>query len=296
MSTLQKLQTAITEPSRIAPYLRHQLQSVRCGWATRRRAGHLLDQRELIDARRQADEWLLVILDACRYDEFARVYQSVAPSDEAVGKPFRVRSAGRDTFEYVAEVWDGQYPDVTYISGATPVNSVDIEYEDRGLRDLANGYLPTEHIGEIVDVWNDGWDDSLGTVPPAAVTDAAIERDADEMVVHYYQPHTPYIGEPQLLGHTGPGDGEAFTGEPTDKPIWERAKAGAIHPHNLRAAYRGNLKLVCSEVRRLLFALDHDLAIVTADHGEALGEFGIYGHPRDVQHPHVRVVPWLEVR
>ena len=40
---------------------------------------------------------------------------------------------------------------------------------------------------------------------------------------------------------------------------------------------------------------DFEKVVVTADHGEALGEFGVYAHPRWVHHPKVRIVPWLEI-
>jgi len=39
---------------------------------------------------------------------------------------------------------------------------------------------------------------------------------------------------------------------------------------------------------------DFDRYVVTADHGEALGRYGVYEH-REPRHPNIRRVPWFEV-
>ena len=282
---------AIRNPMKAFRHLRMRSESV---VSTAWRCRSLPRQLEVLERLRATDEWLLVVLDACRYDALRRVGPQYLR-----GGFSRLRSAGRDTFEYVRECWPAQYPDVTYVSGAVPVNSRADGLPDERSKRLYGGYRPPEHIGRIVDVWEADWDPSLGVVPPEAVTREALSyADESQLVVHYFQPHAPYIGRPTELGHTndvsaGPTSGG--TVEPADKPLWERVEAGVISDGRLRACYDGNLHRAMRSVHRLVTELDHDRVVVMADHGEALGEFGVYGHPRWCHHPEVRLVPWLDV-
>jgi len=163
---------------------------------------------------------------------------------------------------------------------------------------LYNGYQPPEHLRHIDDVWKEAWDRSIGACPPEPVLAQALEyRHADSLVVHYQQPHTPYIGAEQELGHA---DSEAAVpGQvaPVDKPIWDRIERGEIDDDRLRELYWSNVERVRPAVLRTIDELCEvfESVVVTADHGEALGEHGVYAHPRQPQHPKVREVPWVEV-
>ncbi|MFB6185889.1 MAG: hypothetical protein ABEI86_03360, partial [Halobacteriaceae archaeon] len=42
--------------------------------------------------------------------------------------------------------------------------------------------------------------------------------------------------------------------------------------------------------------LDYENVVITADHGNALGEFGFYGHPEGIPLNCLREVPWSRVR
>lgn len=285
--------TAVREPEKIPPFVRSRarrlVEQPRRRLATRRRTQGLLAQRRLLDEVRATDEWLVIVLDACRFDALQAVW-----SDWFHGHLHPACSAGRDTFEYVRLCWPDEY-DVAYCSGATPINSHQISYDLDGFNDLYDGYQPREHISEIVDVWATGWDESLGTCPPWSVTDAALERrDASHLVAHYFQPHAPYIGDDQLLGNTGGPDARPFEGNPVDEPIWSRVRYGDVSDAELRAAYRSNLEVALREVARLIDQVDHDLVAILGDHGEALGEYGVYSHPR-LEHPHIRRVPFGRV-
>lgn len=258
------------------------------------------DQRTLINDLRQTNGYLLVILDACRFDAFASIYGSYFTGDLT-----RAWSAGYDTFQYVHRCWPDEYPKVVYLSGATPVNSHKSLFEGAYLKSLYGGYRPREHIGTIVDVWNHHWEPELGTCPPGPVADhtiTAIENGADRLVAHFFQPHAPYVGKPKtgefrLLGHVNNKNATPSSGEPADNPIWTAVRNGDISDDELRSAYYANLEAVLVHACRVVKAgLDADLQVVVmADHGEALGEYGWYAHPRGVPNPYLRVIPWLEV-
>jgi len=251
--------------------------------------GMLDRQTVLLDDFRDGDEWLLIVLDACRYDYLARMFD-----EWFEGHIQPCWSAGRDTFEYAGACWPGQH-DVTYVSGATPINSQAVEYELDGFNELYGGYVPNEHIGDIVDVWQSDWDESIGTCPPEAITRRALARDdRDRVVAHYFQPHAPYIGQFELLGYTDGPDGRPFEGRPVDEVLWERVKSGEISDGELRIAYRSNLRHALRSVARLVAQTDHDRVAIVGDHGEALGEYGTYAHPR-LRHAALRVVPFARV-
>lgn len=190
-------------------------------------------------------------------------------------------------------IWAGYY-DITYISGAPPINSVtDESFLNRKPWELYERYIPKRHFKEIVDIWNHGWDHSLGTVPPEKVTDAALKyRNRDRLVAHYFQPHAPYIGLHKLLGYIGKKY-SGLHGIPPGSKIWNGIREGIITNEELRLAYRSNLRLVLREVKRLIQELDGKI-VVTSDHGELLGEDGLYAHSR-INHPKFREIPWLVV-
>lgn len=247
-----------------------------------------LPQTDQMEGLRTNDEYMLVVLDACRYD----VFTDVAPEYLSFDSLEPVRCAGYNTFDYISRCWPDTYENLEYVSAATPVNSDPREeYEEETLSTLYGGYVPSEHIPQIRDVWRESWDESIGITPPSAVTDAALEADGRRIVAHYFQPHAPYIGRQSLLGHVKGADARPNEGEPVDAPVWARSKAGDISQSDLRTAYESNLRRALRQVRRLVTETDIDPVVVMGDHGEALGEYGIFGHP-SIDHPYIRTVPW----
>lgn len=293
MSNTSKFGKAIRHPEKIPPYLLDQAATAAGETAARIttwwKLRNLPDQWSLLEDLRSDDDWLLIILDACRYDFFERYFDEYFE-----GELTPVSSVAHDTFEYARLCWPDYYDDVTYISGAPAINSGNISFEDEWLEGLYNDYTPAEHLPNIVDTWRNGWDRSLGTCPPEPITDATLEQGGSQSVAHYIQPHTPFIGEERELGHRDSESADPFAGDPTDEPIWRRVRSGDLSDERLRELYASNLKRVLPEVCRLVDNSDADRIVITADHGEALGEFGMYAHPRK-EHPHTRTVPWAAI-
>lgn len=290
MIMLEKVRKGIHNPRSIPPFLRNQLLDVGRKAATRAAIQGKPLQGMLLDDLRAGDDWLLIVLDACRYREFAELAPKVFDGDltQAVAE-------GRNTFEYVRLCWPDTYPDVTYVSGAVPINSTQIDFDDQHFQSLYDGYVPKKHIGRIVDAWSSQWDMSLGVVPAWGVTEEAMKHlDTSQLVVHYFQPHAPYIGVEQALGHHDNENAKPNRGEPIDAPLWQRIKRGEISNTRLRELYQSNLELALAEAAKLVEATTHDRIVVIADHGEALGEWNVYSHPRR-EHPKIRIIPWLEV-
>ncbi|MHA1210691.1 MAG: hypothetical protein ACTSP1_16415 [Candidatus Freyarchaeota archaeon] len=96
------------------------------------------------------EEWdYLIILDAWGYDYFSNLY-----IDYLQGELEKVYSPASCTPEWRKKSFKGYYKDVIYISANPYINSkVEIE-----------GFSAKNHFSKIIDVWNWGWDEKLGTV------------------------------------------------------------------------------------------------------------------------------------
>lgn len=92
------------------------------------------------------------------------------------------------------------------------------------------------------------------------------------LIVHYLQPHHPFIG---------PTGREKFDHESSS--LIEVVRSSNASDEDLCKAYRENLQLVLGEVERLMAALNGKI-IVTADHGEMLGDRHDYIPVRDYGH------------
>ena len=120
------------------------------------------------------------------------------------------------------------------------------------------------------------------------------ERASDERAfayVHLRRPHGPYEPTPEAWRRTRP---ERLPLEPADVPADRRAQliqadatiagidelqAGELQL--VEALYRANLAAADEAVGTLLEQVDIDadtLVVLTSDHGEALGQHGVFGH------------------
>jgi glucan phosphoethanolaminetransferase (alkaline phosphatase superfamily) len=124
-----------------------------------------------------------------------------------------------------------------------------------------------------------------GWIEPRPITEQAISvnrnTEADKLIVHYMQPHRPYVGEdiPQEIQGTDV-TGKLINNELSKHQVWD--------------AYLDTLRYVLDEVELLLDNIDADTVAITADHGEGFGEHGSYGHDFGWPHPVEKKVPWVE--
>lgn len=222
---------------------------------------------------------ILVILDACRYDYFQKF-------NRIQGELASQQVESSYTMEYLKTYFPGYY-DLTYVSANPLVNSK-IELFD---------YESSTHFAEIVDVWDFGWDKSLGSVPPDSVTKASLPHLGDaRLVVHYIQPHVPYIGEtrfnaPATNWTPNLADLAKLKDlKPLPAPIYSEEQTQVW-----RRAYRDNLLIALGEVKQLVdCAPPNRCIIISSDHGELLGEDGLKYHP-GIRHPILNTVPWLRI-
>ena len=228
-------------------------------------------------------DWdVLLILDACRTDlmrEVAHEYEFVG-SAENVGTHWSVASKSDD---WLRRTFAPEFAEETertaYVTGNPFTAKIDRPVEP----------------ARLDEVWRYAWDDDLRTIPARPITDRAVETwrtreelGVDRMIVHYMQPHSPFVSRPELGEYGTPDDfGEGFG------VLWGRLRED-LSIDEAWAAYRDNLRYVLDDVELLLENTDADRVAITADHGNGVGEFGVYGHPSDVLIPSVRRVPWVE--
>lgn len=300
---LEKAKKAVRDPDKISPYLKSRILSYCAAvefWFQKR---EMPRQRYKVDDLRSCDNWLLIILDACRYDMFEKGYKKYLD-----GHLEPVVSEGVNTFEYGRLIWGDDQYNVDYVSAATPIHSEPMDFscdevtvsglnrQGEELQDYYQGFVPKDHISRIIDVWKTGWSKDLGVTPPEIVTNKAIEEAAstDNLVVHYFQPHAPYIGEEKALGGMDKEDVDNPRGVVLDTEIYNRIYEGDISDARLKELYKSNLDRVLREVAELVNETDFKNIAVVGDHGEALGEYNQYLHSNR-KNPFVRIVPWFEI-
>lgn len=218
----------------------------------------------------------LIILDACRYDLFSQMAD--LPGD----LEYRY-SLGSATYEFVRKNFQNRVQhDVVYVGANTWLLKLrdEIDAEIHHFVDLQNGDYDV--------TWAD---EKLNVVTPETVTHHAI-RTEDEypnkrLIIHYLQPHHPFIG---------PTGKQHFTHQSSSLMDVIRESDG-MNRENLYEAYRENLEFVLDEVNDLIPELTGK-TVVTADHGEMLGDrheivpTRDYGHPYGIYNETLTKVPW----
>ena len=230
-----------------------------------------------------AEDWdTLLILDACRYDMFERI-------SDLPGRLESRTSRGSATTEFLIANFDGrELLDTVYVTANPQL------YRNRHRIDA--------DLHAVIDVWeNEGWDDQYGTVLPETVADAAL--DAVETypnkrhVVHFMQPHYPF-----LTDETEFDKGHLENAGTDEGNVWAQLLEGTldVDESTVISLYDENLRRVLPSVERLLDELPGK-TVVTSDHGNMLGErarpipIREWGHPRGIYTEELVKMPWLVV-
>lgn len=300
--TIENLKKAINNPEKLIKEIRYLTRGPRSSFYPigREIEKHLFKYKYGSGIQVMEQDWDdLIILDACRYPEFEQ-------SCELEGELKSVVSKGSTSREWIRKNFVGQeFHDTVYVGGNPHMEKFSDEFYRVKKSYAATGIHENYEIAE-------------GSVPgwhPEAVYESAIEAIQEypnkRRIIHFMQPHDPYIGpKADSLRHEVEErenvafkkhrkmTGEEIQSEETVGSLRPAAARGYISQAQLLDVYIENLDLVLDYVHDLLSELNGK-AVITADHGELLGAgrftLNKYGHPLGVYQPELRIVPWLEV-
>lgn len=218
------------------------------------------------------EQWdLLIILDTCRVD----ILKELCVEYSFLTEINSIQSVGSSSPEWMENTFTEEYLD--------PISRT---------HHVTGNVHSQEHLSdlpfiELDEVWRDGWNDERGTVNARTMTDRVIDlcrrKRTNRVIAHYMQPHYPYMRNPEL----------DFKNPNNKKPdLWHKLQQGVVSESVVWNAYRENLRYVLDDLEILLENVDAERVVITADHGEAFGEWYVYEHPGQMPLSVLREVPW----
>jgi len=238
----------------------------------------------------------LLILDACRYD----IFRETSRLD---GELKHIISKGSHSKEFCNANFSGKnFNDTVYVTANG--------YGARIAQNVFHDLIFTDEDDTIPDT--DVLHSTAKGMAPSTVYDAAI--DAKEkypnkrIIVHFMQPHNPFLGsKAQEIRENLEQSGLVIRSCNAKKvkkydihddlvmrTLIDAAEEGYISKAELREVYVENLEIVLKYIEDLISELP-GRTVVTADHGNYLGEQDQFGHPKYEYVEELRKVPYLVV-
>ncbi len=226
----------------------------------------------------------LIILDACRYDQFKECNYFSENIELKI-------SRGSDTVEFFkGNFYNKNLTDTVYVT-ANPkfyVNKKNLKIR----------------FYNVINVWkNEGWDNVYKTVLPETTTEYALKANKKypnkRLIIHYIQPHYPFIDPPEgFVEHSRLKN----PNEDASEGLWYQIMTNKLEVDTklLWKAYQKNLEIVLPYVRKLIDKVKGK-SVITSDHGNMLGEKSYpiplreWGHPRGIYTDELVKIPWLEI-
>lgn len=251
----------------------------------------------------------LIILDACRYDIFEQV-------NDIEGKLECVVSRGSQSVEFLENNIEGkELHDTIYITGNPKCSVMGVRNE---FYDITYAFDRDTHAKSGWSHLNIAEEQSPMSVYDSAISD--VDRYPNKRkIIHFMQPHAPYHGPQakQLRKRLSRDHGLRFSHLTEHKDLVDidsdkiynsllhTLPDGYITSDELTQIYIENLQIVLDYVEKLVQTLDGK-TVITADHGELLGETqeskikntiypAMVGHPYGEYVPELRLVPWLVI-
>lgn len=240
-----------------------------------------------------------IILDAMRYDIFA----DINPFD---GQLSPVISGGGNSYQFVEHNFDGlELYDTVYVTANGWIEKLasDPFFAKKKTYDNFRRRYEKYHPKNIKNLSLETYDNYPNK----------------RLIIHFMQPHVPYLGSKadQIRNRLAIEEGIQFIStkqvqsyqgydlsesevNKTLHSLLSAAEEGYISDKELREVYVENAEFVLEYVNEIQSELSGK-TVITADHGELLGEnAGIlynqrYGHGSEIYSPILREVPWLEL-
>jgi hypothetical protein len=235
-------------------------------------------------------DWdLFIVLDACRYDLMAEVADEydfevaartsyAASSQDWLQKTFYEGPTSLQWLRVAPSLFRDPYQNALLASALDLRPVDDVAYITGNPQ---SSMLDGDAFHNLDEPWQEDWDRNDGFLDPRVLTDRTIDylrrESPEQTIVHYMQPHEPFRGLPDA-----------------DGTVWRQLQEGRITHDEMWEAYLDNLRWVLDEVEILLENVDAERVVVSADHGNSLGEYGFYGHRPYLPLAGMLEVPWIE--
>ncbi len=260
---------------------------------------------------------LLVILDTCRVDTLTQLSEERSWIDSVN----QIKSVGSMSPEWILNTFTHEYSDeirnTAFVSGNI--------WSHRIFND--NFHLHRNHEYNMIHRGYPSWDpvssgefkhyETVSAVAnqddrvhpeneaiPHILTDRAInvgrKINPDRLIVHYTLPHLTFIADAIDWKEGKLSTNELMSGPDPTRELrphersYEPVERGVVPRKTVQKSYTQNLRLALDYVNVLRRNIDAETAIISADHGEGHGEYGVWGHPYGSLSPYVRNVPWAE--
>lgn len=245
---------------------------------------------------RKQDWDVLVVLDTCRFDMMQKFLTSDADEWATEAILDSMWSVGSCSYEWIDRTFTPDVPtEETALLSGNPFTAKTRPH-------TTNIPLDEGDFALLWEAWRSEWGaNGIPTIPPRPLTKSTVatwrqrnELGVKRVVTHLMQPHFPFLQCPDFgpqQNMAGLPDREG-TGE--DDSIFERGRQGEYTRQELWELFYGNLLEIAEDIRLLTQNIDGDV-VFTADHGNGLGEWGVWGHPSGALTPEVRRVPWVSV-
>jgi len=268
-----------------------------------------MQQQEKI---RNTDWDILIIIDACRFDYFEAFYKETLGD---IGVLSKVNSPAAWTVGWLKMTFENHPMMDTVLIWDHPVADR-IRLIQKQI-ELGKTFDVRGNFKKTYDMWDIGYDKKLGYLPPELTTNKVFEELKENknqrVIAKYRQIHDPYLyykGETKLPIKKPRysslrkvlyeiisdevmwtvRDKLNFMPESWLNAIWLKyGKEGIIK------GYTEDFKLMLNHAKRIIDGFPNKNIVVTADHGERLGEKGRYSHGGKLEKV-IKEVPWLEIR
>jgi hypothetical protein len=238
----------------------------------------------LFRALLKRQRFLLIVLDDARYDAFERVYGRYL-----YGLLIKARVPPPNTYGWLPKAFSyPEFNDVRVFYASIGIESHNIRIEH---------FVPRGKNIEVIPI-RSVVAKRLRTVLPSEVNNVVKSVGlSGRDIVWYAQPHFPWVAD-ERLSLSLMRDVLIHDYVPPDT-VRQRLMAIDAPRSRVVNAYYANLVLVLRYVKELIsYALnegiDYEEIAVTSDHGEMLGELGLYLH-QEYNLPQLIIVPWLKV-
>jgi len=275
-------------------------------------------------------DWkVLMMLDACRFDYFEKHYKKYMR-----GELKKKMSEYSCSLECLIDVFTKKHNDIIYVSANPYVTSAPTKAVAHGFE-----FCAKDKFFKVIDVWDFGKNEYNYIPPievNKAFLKELKRHPKKRFILHYIQPHPPFIsliekdeGARRMGGYKAQGgESKKITKLIRENFLYQLGRSlmirylgyikvvkfkqligippvatldYAIRKYSIeeiRGFYDDNVIVVLEAISKILPKIEGKV-IITSDHGELLGEYGMVGHPVHKyprRYKELLEVPYLEVR